>query len=180
MTTTRTERVCSKCGVSKPHKEFHRYTAYRDGLRPDCKACRFIVAKIWRDANPEEHRARAQAFAVANPESRRRSDHKWKAANVAQAREQCSKWGKANPDKVAALAAKRRARLARAIPAWADAAAIAATYAGAARWGWTVDHVVPVRSPLVCGLHVHANLQAIESSLNTAKGNRSWPDMPGA
>jgi hypothetical protein len=41
-----------------------------------------------------------------------------------------------------------------------------------------VDHVVPLRSPLVCGLHWERNLQVLPATNNIRKGNRWWPDMP--
>jgi hypothetical protein len=41
-----------------------------------------------------------------------------------------------------------------------------------------VDHVVPLKSKLVCGLHCEANLQIIKRSANRSKSNRRWPDMP--
>lgn len=41
-----------------------------------------------------------------------------------------------------------------------------------------VDHIVPLRSPLVCGLHCEANLTVIPPLENQSKGNRHWPDMP--
>lgn len=42
---------------------------------------------------------------------------------------------------------------------------------------WSVDHMVPLQSALVCGLHVEANLHVIPYIANIAKGNRHWPDM---
>ena len=45
---------------------------------------------------------------------------------------------------------------------------------------WEVDHIVPLRNPLVCGLHVEHNLRAIPKMQNKTKGNRYWPDMPEA
>jgi hypothetical protein len=66
----------------------------------------------------------------------------------------------------------------RAMPPWADRTAIAAIYLDARRRGLEVDHVVPLRHPLVCGLHVAANLQPTSSFDNRTKGNRWWPDMP--
>ena len=43
---------------------------------------------------------------------------------------------------------------------------------------WEVDHIVPLQSKLVCGLHVHNNLQVITALENIKKHNKVWPDMP--
>ena len=41
-----------------------------------------------------------------------------------------------------------------------------------------VDHIVPLQSALVCGLHCEANLEIIPGAANEAKKNYWWPDMP--
>lgn len=41
-----------------------------------------------------------------------------------------------------------------------------------------VDHIVPLTSDLVCGLHVQDNLQVLPQRLNQIKKNSWWPDMP--
>lgn len=80
---------------------------------------------------------------------------------------------------------RRRYHERLATPAWADRAAIRQLYLRAERLTretgeqWVVDHIVPLRGGIVCGLHVHWNMRVIHWVENAEKGNRSWPDMPG-
>ena len=41
----------------------------------------------------------------------------------------------------------------------------------------SVDHIVPLIHPFVCGLHCRANLEIVPLSVNIAKSNNPWPDM---
>lgn len=65
----------------------------------------------------------------------------------------------------------RRARAVNAVPSWADRKAIRAVYA-ACPPGMEVDHIVPLRSPVVTGLHVPWNLQYLTRSENARKGRK--------
>jgi hypothetical protein len=79
---------------------------------------------------------------------------------------------------------KRKFAIERATPAWADHALIDEIYSLTKLLSeqtgevWEVDHIVPLRSPLVCGLHVPANLFPMRGLANARKGNKTWPDMP--
>lgn len=71
-----------------------------------------------------------------------------------------------------------------ATPPWADRDAMREIYKEAARVTSEsgvkhhVDHIVPLKSNLVCGLHCEANLRVVPAVENLKKHNRSWPDMP--
>ena len=43
----------------------------------------------------------------------------------------------------------------------------------------SVDHIVPLIHPLVCGLHCPANLRVITLEENMRKSNNTWPQMWG-
>lgn len=43
---------------------------------------------------------------------------------------------------------------------------------------YSVDHVVPLNHPLVCGLHRVANFEVAPLADNIRKSNNWWPDMP--
>ena len=63
------------------------------------------------------------------------------------------------------------------IPAWVDMEAVNAIYAAALAQGLVVDHIIPMRSDKVSGLHVHYNLQLLTKSENSRKSNKFDPDI---
>lgn len=93
------------------------------------------------------------------------------------------KWAEANQAKIAARIARRRAAKLRATPAWANPAKIEEFYYTANMLGmhtgesYHVDHIVPLQSKRVCGLHWEGNLQILTANENMSKGNRFDTDQ---
>lgn len=79
---------------------------------------------------------------------------------------------------------RRAAAVIRATPIWGDADAMLAIYDVARRLSEEtgiphhVDHIVPIQSPWVCGLHCEANLRPLPALENVKKGAKRWPGMP--
>lgn len=93
-------------------------------------------------------------------------------------------YSRISPAKESAKIARRRAQQLKATPSWADPVLILAFYEEAQRITLEtgvihhVDHMVPLQSTRVCGLHTQDNLCVMAGADNISKGNRRWPDMP--
>ena len=85
---------------------------------------------------------------------------------------------KRDPDKHIAIACANDSRIRKARPKWQPSIEITNYYRIARLFGFEVDHIVPIKSDLVCGLHCLDNFQLLTREQNASKGNRFWPDMP--
>ena len=68
----------------------------------------------------------------------------------------------------------------RVVPKWSETQAIYDIYESSRQMGkhYEVDHIVPMKSYLVCGLHCLHNLKIVPKKLNRMKINAFWPNMP--
>lgn len=149
--------------------------------------------------NKERIKARANAYYHATKDERlatqkqRYEDKKdvvlarnkaWAIANKDKMRAYHRDYVKRNRALWSAQTALYRAAKKQATPSWADAAAIKRFYAQARAMKeatgkeWHVDHIVPLQSDFVCGLHVEHNLQLLPGRANRQKSNRFWENMP--
>lgn len=147
--------------------------------------------KAWAHANPERVRESRQKYEQRNAEkvAAYRNDPEFKKRAVDRA----IAYNKANPEIVKITTQKSRRKhkakgamksMARkawrinATPSWANKTRIQALYSLAAmftantREKWHVDHIVPLKNNLVCGLHVYENLRVVPAIVNLQKSNK--------
>lgn len=155
-------------------------------------------AAAWAKANPERYRVSARKsdnkrkVAIAayhkiwyekNKKHSLTLKANWREANKEYVKKWNADWKKNNPHKVNANTRLRQTKELKATPKWAnkffmeEAYHLAALRTKATGFKWHVDHIVPLRSKRVCGLHVEHNLQVIPASVNVSKSNKRWPDM---
>ena len=149
---------CNVCEIEKPLSEFYKNRTALHGVSSLCKICQ---------------KARTKQWALDNPERKRQAREKYRHIQRDRAREAYDE----NPRRFLAFAAARRRATRLAIPKWADRKAIVQFYENCPK-GMEVDHIVPLRHELVCGLHCESNLQYLTKAENCAKSNHWWPDMP--
>jgi hypothetical protein len=198
--------LASHCKVCRrtSGKEWHRRNADRINTRHsahyEANKDRIIADQLRRRRdNPEHHKAQTKAsyqrrkdnlkpkraaWRAANLDRHAAMNKAWYEANKDRHYEVQKLWVSANPEKCTAKSAKRRAAKVQATPKWANSEKIEKFYAAANFLGMVtgewhhVDHIVPLQSKLVCGLHCEANLRVLRGSENLSKSNRHWPDMP--
>jgi hypothetical protein len=105
----------------------------------------------------------------------------WAQANADKMRESGRKHYRKSPDKTNARYAKRRAAKKQATPKWLgegdlfflqEAYALAKEREKIFGFKWEVDHIFPLNSKLICGLHVPQNLRVVPHVVNRSKGNK--------
>ena len=124
--------------------------------------------KAWRENNPEKHKKNKLNFSNRNRARILAKDRVWRSLH---------------PGRNSVHSANHSAAKLKALPKWANEFFIKEAYSLARLrtklfgFKWDVDHIVPLQSKIVCGLHCEHNLQVIPKSLNLTKANRKWPDM---
>jgi len=134
---------------------------------------RYAEDSDWREKQYIKSRDYAIKRKLADPEFK---DRAIKSANVATLKRL-----KEDPEFYAKRLSNNRlrnSRMKQAQPCWVDAKNIASVYQEAkelskliGEW-YHVDHIIPLRHPDVCGLHVPCNLQILPAIENQRKTNK--------
>jgi 5-methylcytosine-specific restriction endonuclease McrA len=188
---------CQTCNIEKPKAEMIPTGVY--ALRK-CRECGKIEAKRkkreWVLANTHKLQAyyqknkehlikvnniRKNKYRQQNREDYLKKNHQYYLDNKEKILAKNKKYRDENKGAKNALTAKRRALKKKATPAWLtefDYNYIKHVYIQAraltdlTKEVHEVDHIIPLQSNLVCGLHVPWNLQILTKSENSSKGNR--------
>lgn len=140
--------------------------------------------RSYYERNRDQLRERAAQWAVTNRARMLAKKAEYREQNREEVRAAVRDWSKRNRAAKRSLDEARRRSHARAAPKWRNTFFIAEAYRLArlrtriTGVPWHVDHVVPLISKTVCGLHVEQNLSVVPAAVNVKKGNRTWPDMP--
>lgn len=175
---------CSRCGLVKPAIEFSKCSARWNKLQAYCRLCASSKYKNYSARNRQDIASRMKKYISENKHSVSIQRAGYYIRNREERIAYSSDWEKKNKSKGNARRSKRRAAKLLATVKWADPGLIHDFYRRAyalsklTNTKYEVDHIVPLLSEIVCGLHCEANLQIISKSENIKKGNRSWPDMP--
>ena len=134
----------------------------------------------YQDRNRTAVNQRNAAWRANNPERMAELVKRWQVENKEKCEEAARRFNRNHPERCDAT----RVRKLRAMPQWANKFFISEAYHLARLrtrlfgFEWHVDHMVPLKAKIVCGLHVEYNLQVIPGTANVKKGNRDWRDKP--
>ena len=176
-------KTCSLCQKTKSREDFHNRKNRADGKLSWCKECVSDRNTAYHAAHAERIRAQKRAFRIEFPEVAKERVARWADKNRGKLNAYYCEYAKRFPHKKQVATVARWAQKLKATPSWANHKYIALFYELARleseRRGVVVhvDHIVPLKSSRVCGLHCEHNLQLLVASANLTKSNRVWPEM---
>ncbi len=154
--------TCVDCRIKQRNTEYHqKYMKqyHKDNKNSHNTQCKkryqihkerhLYVSKVWYETHKEQHKEYVKQYGKL--------------------------WRKNNPDKTSLSDTRRCKAIKQSAPLWYENDLVKQFYLKRdelnKKWGtnFQVDHIIPIVSDTVCGLHCWDNLQLLDKSLNSSK-----------
>lgn len=173
-------KTCTICSINKHLSKFYKDKRRSDLHASECKLCKNSSARKHYSENKEGYAEMRAKYYKNNTEKMQSKNKEWVSENREELRQYKREWFKDNPGKTAEYSASRRTKKLQATPAWANQFFIEEFYSQSAELSriakdgikFHVDHIIPLVSDLVCGLHCEVNLQILTARDNQTKSNK--------
>jgi hypothetical protein len=139
--------------------------------------------RAWNKKNPARKK-QTDGARYAKFKAEGRVDEYYGNVDVELGKKRAKSWRETNRGRVNANIAKRRAVKLQATPSWTEFDKINSLYKQARHMtettgiNYQVDHIIPLKSDVVCGLHCINNLQILTADENNRKkcktGETKW------
>lgn len=149
-------KTCRLCKQTLEFSFFVKKKSSKDGYENACRTCSNELKLEWAHKNKEKRDAARKLRYENDPTPFLQRSKKWFDRNTGYKR---------------AHGSIRRKGKVLATPPWVNMKELAVIYDNCPE-GHHVDHIVPLKHNLVCGLHVPWNLQYLTAKENLQKGNR--------
>ena len=132
---------------------------------------RIKMNKLYYLKNIEKFKETNKLYNLKNKDNIKKYQSKYYLNNKTNIKNKIKNYNINNPHIRKANKAKRRASELKATPKFANLNKIKEIYKNCPK-GYHVDHIIPLQSKIVCGLHVEWNLQYLTPSANSSKSNK--------
>jgi len=174
-------KKCSTCQTNKEITEFSKRNKNKEERHTQCKSCVRIYLNKYKIVNSVQIKQQRAWYRFTNIEKliKQKAEDYQKHKNIRK--KKMKNYQRANPSIFQNISARRRAVKLQAIPKWLSKEQkkeikqfyIDANYlSNYTQTAFQVDHIIPLNSNFVCGLHVPWNLQLLTKEENCKKSNR--------
>jgi hypothetical protein len=92
-------KVCTKCGVWKPLKEYHKNKAKKDGRQYKCRECTKKYGKQYNEVNKEKIKEQQKQYREVNKEKKKEYDKQYHKDNAEHFKQYYKQYHKDNAER---------------------------------------------------------------------------------
>jgi len=128
--------------------------------------------KQWYYKNKNNAKKTMQKYYIKNKETIKEKQKEYILKNPHIIKSIKKKWRDSNKERTRFYCFMRRKRVKQATPKWCNKEEMLSIVKEAQKVNLEIDHIIPLNHPLVCGLHVPANIQLLTRKENRSKKNK--------